>query len=317
MKQYSHAWLAFMAIKRLEDAQLPNEDGAYAASLVNWFKNYKDGVIQGAWYPDKIIKDMATSHILKYTPVKDSSKGSFKNLPQTYLLNKHCKNSALKQCSYAVDKDNNLTDRCESIAQSVVDNLKMQESEEKGSPIAPVNNHVATILFMLSHYIADAHVPFHCDSRRFSEGKNIHGLLEEVWDDEILKFYKLDKQNERFFYDPKGYPLLDEKTQPQYKDSFLKKVEDNLSTRQFSDSFGTNNKNVWDFMSAICQHSYLLSYLFIPEGYDHTNVTASNWKTLGSVNLDDLSVSVLSDAIDSIAKVYFRIWRRYKKWEKK
>ncbi len=316
MKQYSHAWLAFMAIKRLEEAQLADKDGAYAASLVGWFKNYKDGVIQGAWYPDKIIKDMATSHVLKFTPVKDGLKGEFKNLPKTYMLYKHCKDSPLKQYTYTVDKNTNLTDRCESIAHSVVDNLKMQESEEKGSPIAPVSNHVATILFMLSHYVADAHVPFHCDSRKFSEGNDIHGLLEEVWDDEILKFYKLDKQNERFFYDPQGYPLLDEKTQPLYKDSFLKKVEDNLSESQFSDSFGTNNKNVWDFMSAICQHSYLLSYLFIPEGYDHTNVTASSWKTLGAINLDDLSVAVLSDAIDSIAKVYFRVWRRYKKWEK-
>ncbi|MBN1973037.1 MAG: hypothetical protein JW787_05325 [Sedimentisphaerales bacterium] len=316
MKQYSHAWLAFMAIKRLEDAELAKADEAYAASLIKWFKDYKDGVIQGAWYPDMIIKDMATSHVLKFTPVKDGSKGSFKKLPDTYFLCRHCKNSPLKNCSYTVDKDNNLTDRCESIAHSVVDNLKMQTSEEKGSPIAPNNNHIATILFMLSHYVADAHVPFHCDSRRFSEGKNIHGKLEDVWDDEIKKYFLLDKSNERFFYNPQGYPLLDKGKETLYKDSFLKKVEENLSKRDFSDSFGTDNKNVWDFMSAICQHSYLLSYMFIPEGNDHTNVTTANWKTLGAISLEDLSIAVLCDAIDSIAKVYFRIWRRYKKWEK-
>ena len=128
--------------------------------------------------------------------------------------------------------------------------------------------------------------------------------------------YRIDRDNERFFYDPDGYPLLDDKTQAQFKNSFLKKVEDNLSKRKFTESFGTKNKNVWDFMSAICQYSYLLSYMFIPEGYDHTNVTTSNWKTLGAISLEDLSIAVLSDAIDSIAKVYFRIWRRYKKWEK-
>ena len=27
------------------------------------------------------------------------------------------------------------------------------------------------------HYVADAHMPFHCDSRRFSEGINLHGYL--------------------------------------------------------------------------------------------------------------------------------------------
>ena len=316
MKQYSHAWLAFMAIKRLEETSLSKTDSAYAASLIKWFKDYKDGVIQGAWYPDMIIKDMATSHVLKFTPVKDGSKGSFRKLPGTYLLYEHCRNSELKKCSYSVDKDNNLTDRCESIAESVIDNLKMQTSEEKGSPIAPNNNHVATILFMLSHYIADAHVPFHCDSRRFSEGKNIHGKLEEFWDDEIKKYFMLDKDNERFFYNPQGYPLINKEKESQYKDSFLKKAEDNLQKRKFSSTFGTGNNNVWDFMSAICQHSYLLSYMFIPEGYDHINVTTSNWKKLGTINLEDLSISVLCDAIDSIARVYFRIWRRFKRWER-
>jgi hypothetical protein len=316
MKQYTHAWLAFMAIKRLEESQLTKADKTYATSLIKWFKDYKDGVIQGAWYPDMFIKDMATSHVLKFTPVKDGTKGSFRKMPDTYLLYEHCTNSTLKQCSYTVDKDNNLTDRCESIAQSVIDNLKMQQSEEKGSPISPTSNHVATILFMLSHYVADAHVPFHCDSRKFSEGKNIHGQLEDVWDEEIKNFFLLDKPNERFFYSPDGYPLPDKQKESQYKDSFLKKVEDNLNKRTFSESFGTDNKNVWDFMSAICQYSYLLSYMFIPEGYNHTNVTTSNWKTLGAISLEDLSIAVLSDAIDSIAKIYFRIWRRYKKWEK-
>ena len=318
MKQYSHAWLAFMAIKRLEETTLSEADNTYAASLVKWFKDHKDGVIQGAWYPDMIIKDMATSHVLKFTPVKDGSKGSFRKLPGTYLIYKHCKNSDLKKCSYTVDKDTNLTDRCESIAHSVVDNLKMQTKERKGSPIAPNNNHLATILFMLSHYVADAHVPFHCDSRKFSKGKDIHGRLEDVWDDEIKKYFLLDKANERFFYDRHGYPLLDKEKELQYKDSFLKKVEDNLKKRKFSSSFGTGNNNVWDFMSAICQHSYLLSYMFIPEGYDHTNVTTSNWTKLGGTDTDmeDLNIIVLCDAIDSIAKVYFRVWRRFKRWKK-
>ncbi|MBN2591240.1 MAG: hypothetical protein JXA96_15355 [Sedimentisphaerales bacterium] len=308
MKQYSHAWIAFMAIKRLEETAVSNTYKSYAESLIKWFKDYKDGVIQGAWYPDMIIKDMATSHVLKFTPIKDGSKGYFRKLPSKYLFYEYGKNSDLKNYSYSVDKDNNLTDRCESIAQSVIDNLKMQTSEEKGSPIAPNNNHIATILFMLSHYIADAHVPFHCDSRQFSEGKNIHGKLEGVWDDEIKKYFLLDKANERFLYNPQGYSLLNKEKESQYKNSFLKKVEDNLRKRKFSATFGMGNNNVWDFMSAICQHSYLLSYSFIPQGYDHTNVTTSNWKKLGAIGLEDLNIAVLCDAIDSIAKVYFRIW---------
>lgn len=317
MKQYSHAWLAFMAIQRLEQAELSDSNRNYADSLIEWFQNHKDGVTQGAWYPDEIIKDMKTSHVLKFTPENDGKKGEFRKLPTTYLLYQHCKDFDLKQKSYKIDKKTNLPDRCESIAHSVIDNLKMQESEDKGSPIAPTDNHVATLLFMLSHYVADAHVPFHCDSRRFSEEPDVHGKLEGVWDDAIQKYYRLDEENERFFYNPEGYPLLDKEKERQYKESFLKKVEDNIRERDFGVSWGSNNGNVWDFMSAICQYSYLLSYSFIREGYDHTNVTSNNWKRLGSKSLEDVNIAVISDAIDSIAKVYFRIWRKYKRWEKK
>jgi hypothetical protein len=193
----------------------------------------------------------------------------------------------------------------------------MQESEGKGSPISPTDNHVATLFFMLSHYVADAHVPFHCDSRRFSEGDNIHGKLEKEWDDAIKNYYLLDRANDRFFYNPEGYPLLAKGKEQQYRDSFLKKVEDHLSIRKFQITWGPGNSNVWDFISAICQYSYLLSYMFISEGNDHTNVTSRNWKSLGRIGLEDISVSVFSDAIDSIAKIYFKLWRKYKKWEKR
>lgn len=316
MKKFSHAWLAFMAIKRLEQTEFSKPaDRKAAGSLIKWFKDHKDGVTQGAWYPDDIIKDMASSHVLKFTPVDNGNNGEFRKLPPTYLLYKHGKNSPLKQKSYTIDRDTNLPDRCEAIAHSVIDNLKMQESEEKGSPIAPTDNHVATLLFMLSHYVADAHVPFHCDSRKFSDGKDVHNKLEKEWDKEIKKYYLIDKTNERFFYNPAGYPLPDKKKEQQYKNSFLKKVEDGLGKRKFSVTWGSKkNKNVWDFMCAICQHSYLLSYMFIPEGRDHTNVSSHNWKGLGSISLEDVTIAVLSDAIDSIAKVYYRIWRKYIKW---
>jgi len=169
----------------------------------------------------------------------------------------------------------------------------------------------------LSHYIADAHIPFHCDSRRFSEGEDIHGRMEGEWDDIIRRYYRIDENNERFFYDPDGYPFMDLSGEQAYQSSFLKTVDDLLHDRKFIMSWGVKNRNVWDFMSAICQHSYLLSYCFIPQQYDHTNVPSGNWQSLGSITFDDLSVAIFTDAIDSIARAWFRIWRRYKKWERK
>ena len=89
-----------------------------------------------------------------------------------------------------VDPKDNLPDRCESITESVVDHLKIQESEEKGSAVSPTDNQVALLLFMLSHYIADAHMPLHCDGRQFSEGKDIHAQMEKEWEDEVKNYYE-------------------------------------------------------------------------------------------------------------------------------
>jgi len=317
MKKYTHAWLAFMAIKRLEDANISGvDDREYADSLIEWFKSHKDGVIRGAWYPDSLIKDNSNSHVLKFEPSGEAAK-EFKQLPAKYLSYKYGESSPVRNMGFKLfDEKDNLPDRCESIAESVIDHLKVQESEEKGSPVSPTDNQMALWLFMLSHYVADAHVPLHCDSRKFSEEKDIHGQMEGAWDNEIEHYYKIDKGNERFFYDQYGYPLMDSDKDQEYQSSYLKKVEDELSRREFTESFGTGNKNVWDFMKATCQHSYLLSYRFLPPECNPTNVTLENWKSSGSIKFEELSVAVLSDAIDSIARILFRVWRRYMRWEK-
>ena len=115
----------------------------------------------------------------------------------------------------------------------VIDHLKMQESEDKGSPVSPTNNQIALLLFMLSHYVAGAHMPLHCDARRFSEGENLHGHIEGEWDDIIRRHYEIDENNERFFYDPYGYPLRDLSLDQEYQSSFLKTVDDVLRERKF------------------------------------------------------------------------------------
>ena len=315
MKKFTHAWLAFMAIKRLEETKLSTTDRKYADGLIRWFKSHKDGVVQGAWYPDSVIMDMVNSHVLKLSPSTDAE-NKFKRLPTTYLNYEYGKSSPVRKKSFTVEKHDNLPDRCESIAHSVIDHLKMQESEDKGSPVSPTDNQIALLLFMLSHYMADAHMPFHCDNRRFSEGMNLHGYIEGEWDDMIRRCYRIDEDNERFYYDPCGYPLKDPRSKQEYQSSFLSTVEDALRDRKFIMSWGAQNRNIWDFMSAICQHSYLLSYCFIPQQYDHTDVTLGNWQSLGSISFEHLGVAILSDAIDSIARVWFKVWRRYLKWER-
>ncbi len=308
MKQYTHAWLAFMAMKRLEKAELSRNYRKNADSLIKWFKNNRDFVVQGAWYPDSVIKDMASSHILKYTPDALSKTKTFRKLPKTYHLYKIGKESEFYRQPYSIDRGN-LPDRCESLAHSIIDNLKMQESEDKGSPISPTDNHVATIFFMLSHYIADAHMPLHCDSRAFSDEDNIHAHIEKEWDDMVRGCYSIDFDNERFFYNPDGYPL-------EKKDNKLAKwIEKEIIERDFSLSWGTGNGNTWDFMSAITQYSYLTAYKMIPIDNTPENMNWDGFKALDTgYTFEDYSKFLLVDAIDSISKVWLRVWIKYQKW---
>jgi hypothetical protein len=340
MHQYTHAWLAFMAIKRLEKVALgKNEpDNKYASGLIDWFKNNRDCVVQGAWYPDKVIKDNSSSHILKILPYDQGNKEyidekvkknqvklvppeGFKILPPEYLCYKNWgEKSALREKSFAVDLKTNLPDRCESFTETVIDHIKMQTLENRGSPVSPTSNQVAFLLFMQSHYIADAHVPLHCDGRSFNEENKFHSDLEEVWEKDIKDICERDltnKKSPRFVYDKSGYPAVIEK---KFNGSYLEDVWKDMGTRDLGkmDSyFLSSNNNVWDFMSAICQNSYLVSYhFFAPEKLDDPkNPDFNKWVANNNHSLDELSYAVLADAADSIARIWLRCWRRVEVWK--
>ncbi len=319
MKKYSHAWLAFMAIKRLEvianttDATVvkgvSDDVRKQAKSLWKWFRDYRDFVIQGAWYPDEVFKDMSTSHIVKYKPESEGQYSSFRGMPTTHAISALMKKkSALYQKPYSITKGN-CADRCESIAHSIVDNFKMLQKEDRGCPIATTNNHIALRFFILSHYIADCHMPFHCDDRPFSDEKGMHGTIEKKWEDQIKKSYKIDVDNNRFYYDPEGYPL------PLNVTPLLQEVEQEIATRPYTHGWGTGNSSTWDYMSGVSQYSYLFSYFLVPETFSNTQTwTDFTQQTEWGKNFDAYNKMIFCDAIDSIARIWLHVWIKYRTW---
>ncbi|MCQ2144615.1 MAG: hypothetical protein MJY72_02615 [Bacteroidales bacterium] len=312
MKKYTHAWLAMMAMKRLQYAAMPTEQLADdAASLVKWFKDYRDFVVEGAWYPDEVFKDMATSHVIKYTPAAEGGEREFKKLPATMVLPTLVRKSPLMGREFKIESGN-LADRCEAVCHDIVDDFKMLKTEDKGCPVSPSCNHIAIRFFILSHYIADCHMPLHCDSRSFSEGKNIHGHIESEWDKAVKKSYVIDLKNERFGYDPEGYPLLTGK-----ETELIKAVEEDLKTRVYNHSWGTKNSNCWDYMSSVSEYSYLLSHAMLPDSVDPETIDAKAFKALDSyADFEKNSAAIMCDAVDSIARVWLHVWARYRKWAK-
>ena len=145
MKKYTHAWIAFKAIERLQSADLTEDNRAFADYLIEWFQSYKDGVIRGAWYPDEIIKDNASSHIMNMHRLPVGANGhspeppehKFPVLPSNSLLYRTGRTSPLHNRAFTIDRKYNLPERCEALSHAVIDNLRILEREPKGSPSPP------------------------------------------------------------------------------------------------------------------------------------------------------------------------------------
>ena len=312
MKKYTHAWLAMMAMKRIEKAKIPARQQDDAKALITWFKNYRDFVLSGAWYPDAVFKDMTPSHIVKYEPDASSTAvPNFRIMPPTLQMYQLGLESDMYGKPFKLDKRHNLCDRCESFTESLIDSFKILTMENEGSPIVPSNNHIAMRFFILSHYIADGHMPLHCDARSFYNDNEVHGFIEDLWDQEVRRSYFIDEDNERFFYDPEGYPLKQQEVS-----ELMQYVEDELVNREFIWSWGSGCNNTWDYMSGISQYSYLMAYRLIPADKAPREITKAYYMSTEAFreHFFEYSKVILGDAVESIAKIWLHAWVRYRDW---
>lgn len=351
----AHAWLALMALERIKrpknsqsfkksflggnfpDFFLGDDFDSYfqaqAEKFAGFFDKHKDAFVQGAWFPDNVIADNLTGgHTFKLRkPVNEDENKASKEI--TNHTPEHLgslkalgiKESRFKEKLY-VEDSYNLPDRCEALSHAIRDMILIQNEEPKGSDILFVDDQITLYFLMLSHYLADSHVPPHCDSRDFYGPSTIHPDMEEYWDKEIEKYYEFDKKRGVFDYDIDGAPeLKEEKPGEEFKKSILYKVIEELNGRKWlltqkkvaaldKEIFGVGNKKVYDYVKAVCYASYLISTDFIPE-----NVSEAEYKKLKILEdpkykekLDKLSVCILADAIDSIALVWLLTWDKYK-----
>ena len=331
MKKFTHALIACKAVERLKKVELSDANKPFADYLLEWFADHKDGVIRGAWYPDDYIRDNRTSHVYKHTPVGDLDDDSPpftppRSLPSSSLEYAIGHSHALFNQPYNIDKTTNLPERCEALSHAVIDNLRISEAEPKGSPLTQTDNHVALLLFMLSHYVADAHMPMHCDSRKDSFlGFDIHAAAEDVWNVEVVRYYKIDRSNQRFVYNESGFPLLVE--DDTYADSILKAVEDDLARRPFRVGYGRGfctpersercegNDNVREYMQTVCYYSWLTSLAWLPPGTKKKDVNRAALETAAGLSFRQMSVAALADAIDAVSRVFLHDLRRFCWWK--
>ena len=297
MKTIAHAWVGLMALERLKSLSqsksikksylgqnfkkffLGNTFNPYfneqSARFVKFFDKHQDAFVQGAWFPDSVIVDnLSGGHTFKFkkpTTKREMKKaGKVKNRVPKHLSSQTLvsKKSRFNETVYQKFKYT-LPDRCEALSHAIRDMILIQRKESKGSEILFNDDQITLYFLMLSHYLADAHVPPHCDNRDFYGPPTIHPDMEAYWDDEIKRFYSFDKKRKVFDYDRDGAPELNKGMEKEFKKSFLYEVLKELDKRRWKPSdkkiLGKTNKKIYDYAKAVCFVSYLLSTDFIPE----------------------------------------------------
>ncbi|MBW2993723.1 hypothetical protein KY317_04070 [Candidatus Woesearchaeota archaeon] len=340
MKSIGHAWVALMALERLKPPKrkgyMKEHFGSYhlgksfnsyynqqAERFVGFFDKHKDAFVQGAWFPDSVISDNLTGgHTYKLkTPSKKSEIEGAKtitNQTPSHLSSINLVSSGLERKVYVKHADYILPDRCEALGHAIRDMMAIHRKEIKGSTIMHNIDQMTLYFLMLSHYLADAHVPPHSDARDFYGPSTIHPDMEKFWDKEIKKFYEFDKKRKVFDYDIDGAPELKSDKRKLFEDSFLYKVLETLNSRKWNPAdkkaeyLGKDNKKTYDYAKAVCLVSYNVSKGFIPEmpkkEYDKLKILEDeNYRQ----KLEELSVHVIADAIDSIALIWLLTWDKY------
>lgn len=359
MKQKAHAWIALRALKLIEDSGADNSD-----SLVELLTYYISDVWEGAWLPDILIKDMGYGHIFKMDDDPNfvnevDTKGHRivpyadlkKDLKGTRLCLEYAKDCPVLDKPYWVnDADGHLPSRVIAINHSIIDMLKMGDfpmafylkdtdsteykedllsKKVKDLSISPnfSARQIALTFFIISHYIADAHMPLHCDlrdkskrrldtgnrERRLPEG--LHPGIEKVWEKSMpqkkyltIHGYTQDSINKVIKKLPKE-SLIELDTNPNYA----------LNTTLYK-----SMPNEWDEMKNICRTSFAVSRKLITKSFEkieeeigaHRCVAEKVFNetevlTVIDESFKDVTNRIFHDAVESVARLWYRAWNIY------
>lgn len=337
MKQRSHAWIALRALKLIDDLIEEDMLPKRVRLLSELLFNYLPDVYEGAFIPDTLIVDNATGHIFKMELMADDPDGRFSADYGTLKRRQRGKRKSLEiakgvdvlnQPYKAHKRGGNLPNRVLSISNSLSDMLKLSEfpfgqyvkvkrarayrtsggysgAKVKSLDLAPnfAGRQIALMYFVLSHYIADAHMPLHCDMRDASFDQNrrifkgFHPKLESYWESNIpgsLVFLALPSMS------------LDDAVGRLPEGSIFAPLADGTATFNFRPLAA--GRDEWEEMTDVCRTSFALSRHLIPNGV----------KTLDDViefrskeELEEASRAIFSDAVKTVAAIWVKSWMRY------
>jgi hypothetical protein len=334
MNQRTHAWIAIRAIKLLEDE-------GQMSTLVDLLKPYTQEASIGAWIPDKRDAKpggaQTQNHIFKIGPFDGARKTRFvvtrKKLtnrlgPERLITGFLDKYTAILdetwwKGSYKADPSpgKHLANRAMALTINNVDMLILGDPAVQAlvpGRIGFINQvpgnvrcsagQAAIFFFMLSHFIADALMPCHCDDRDLSDYDNgLHMELEGHWSHEVGTYFEDDNLIR---------PGLND-------DDILKQAA------SVDGKFGINFQNrvpnlgsddIWEEMVLLCRASFALASIIAPHDkypYKPGPQVMAPFDSLFAQNqqgrdlLSEIDRVIMSDAVLNVAAVWKHIWTRF------
>lgn len=331
MKQRAHAWVALRALKLIDDLNK-------VPKFVELMSYYLSDAWEGAWLPDTLIRDVSYGHYFKMDDSPEFADHSWRKKSYTELNREltgkrlcldYIKDSEVLKKPYWVhaSTSGNLPDRVIAISHSLGDMLKMSDypmafyvkkkrsKAYRTEDLSAMNvkdltlspnfsaRQIAMMLFVISHYICDAHMPLHCDYRDYGSGskrlsKKLHPSIEEKWEEHFPE---------------KEDVILHDYVKKSVDDVVMKKMPphsiieiDKVERYKLSNRLSRIKGNEWDEMVNICRTSLAVSRKWIKEEYE----TGSDFN---AVEFKDVTNRIFHDAVESVARIWFKAWERFAK----
>jgi hypothetical protein len=330
MDQRTHSWIAIRAIALLAD-----EDPA--SPLAALLGAHATHASVGAWIPDQAdakrggASSATENHVLKIEPYAGAETARFTTLKPAL-----CKRLGARRQVTGFLKDDaslgadwwgkpyrgdvpkpgqHLPNRAMALGTSLKDLLLLGDGLMPGK--APVyakdmdanaktrQEAAALYFFMLSHFVADASMPCHCDARKLSAyGNGLHHEWETHWADLVGGAFEKKK-------------LL---VSPKSPDAILDQARDVDAAIGLSFD-GTvpalqPNQDVWLELVNVCRASFAVMSVVAPPGdypYDKTNRKApfgTVFAGSGTSLLETIDRLVLHDAVLNTAIVWKDVWTK-------
>lgn len=184
--------------------------------------------------------------------------------------------------------------------------MRFINNESSFFPMFFSDEQIVLELFTLSHYLADAHMPLHCDSREFSlkECGDIHGKVEAQWENWIIEKSAQDDLTNILSESERANKFLETcfDVEPNWTNfkyptgSILKKFDDELGKAIWEDRDIEfyEKTSLWEELVGITYASYCISSRLITSN-DKTRVIPKGRKRSYGKDFDGKVVEIQND----------------------